>query len=127
MPKWVKEIPTSMYVSKVVNTDGKEAVNIEKISPNKIIFQTFLSEKRTIAVNTVYFPGWVAFVNGKLSDIQYDSPSGIIQLSLEKGENNVSLSFKETPIRILSNLISVMSFGSLFLLLYFVKYKRIKI
>lgn len=127
MPLWVKKIPNSMYESKVQNINGEEKINVKEVSPNRINFQVYLPQKRTIAVNTIYFPGWTAFVNGKLSEIYYDNPNGIIELKLEKGENNVSIYFTETFVRQISNLISLLSFGSLFIMLYFIKFKKIKI
>ncbi|PIR80138.1 MAG: hypothetical protein COU25_01665 [Candidatus Levybacteria bacterium CG10_big_fil_rev_8_21_14_0_10_35_13] len=127
MPKWVKNIPSSMYESKVQNIDGNEVINIEKISANKVNFNVSLSQKRIISVNTIYFPGWEASVNQNRTKIVFDNPAGIINLNLEKGENKVNVYFTETPIRILSNFISLLSLSSLLVLVYLIKYKKLKI
>ena len=127
MPKWVKNIPTKIYESKIENLNGEEKINIDKISPNNIAFYTNLKDRRTIAVNTVYFPGWEASVNQKRTEISFDNPAGIINLDLEKGENRVNVYFTETPIRVLSNFISLLSLSSLLILAYLVKYKKLKI
>lgn len=105
MPKWVKKIPVKMAQSKVVNLDGEEKINIEEITANKIEFDTFLASSRTIRVNTVYFPGWNVFVNGRKSNIIYDA--GLIDFNLEKGSNRVLVKFEETPARIVADLISI--------------------
>ncbi|OGH06464.1 MAG: hypothetical protein A2171_00855 [Candidatus Levybacteria bacterium RBG_13_35_9] len=127
MPKWVKSIPTKFYESKIENLSGDEEISIEKISPNNIIFNTNLKEKRIIAVNTVYFPGWEASINQKKEEVNFNNPAGIINLHLEKGENKVSVYFTETPIRILSNFISFLSLSSLLILAYLIKYRKFKV
>jgi uncharacterized membrane protein YwzB len=114
MPKWVQQVPQTMPIAKVENINGKEAVNISKASPSKTVFTVFLTSQKIIQVNTIYFPGWYAFVNGKQTEIIYNNPMGLINLRLEKGLNNVEVIFKETPLRLFSDLISVISLGGLF-------------
>lgn len=122
MPKWVKKAPTQMYSSKVENLNGEEKINLESVSANKISFNTFLASSREIRVNTVYFPGWTAYVNGRKSNIIYND--GLINLSLEKGRNEVLIKFEETPVRVLANLVSIVSF--LILVIFSLK-KNVKI
>lgn len=107
MPKWVKNIPTEMASSKVVNLKGEEKNNTREITANKIAFDVYLPMQRTIQVNTVYFPGWNVYVNGGKSNIIYDN--GLINFNLNKGENKVLVRFEETPIRFAADLISVFS------------------
>ena len=114
MPKWVKNIPTSMYSAKVQNLSGEEKVNVSKVSPNKTVFNVYLTKQSEIEINTIYFPGWVAYVNNEKTNINYDNDKGTIHLSLDKGENNVRVEFGETNIRNLGNIISL---GSLLLLI----------
>lgn len=121
MPKWVKQIPTSMANVKVENLSGKEAINITKNSPNKISFNADLSSETLVEVNTIYFPGWNTYVNGSKTKINYENPSGLIQMSLNKGNNNVLIEFSETTVRIISDFISLVS---LFVLLGLVIFKK---
>lgn len=122
MPKWVKQIPTSMATLKVENLTGKETINVTKISPNKVSFTTYLPVARIIQINTIYFPGWEAYANGKKLNINYDNNQGLIEFNLNKGQNDVLVVFGETPVRIVSDLISLLSLLVL-LSLYFVKRK----
>ena len=107
MPKWIKEPIREMAPSKVENLSGREKINIRKITASKINFDTLLSEDRTIRVNIVYFPGWNAYVNGNKSNIIHDD--GFINLHLNKGENKVLVKFEETSIRLMADLISILS------------------
>lgn len=124
MPKWVKQIPQAMAATKVENLNGKEAINLVQETANKNVFTTTLTAKRTIQVNTIYFPGWEAYVNGKQVKILYNNPMGLINLSLNKGINNVQVKFAETPVRLFADLISIVSL--LCLLGYVLLKKKLK-
>lgn len=123
MPLWVKDKPQKQWDEKIENINGKEAIETLQISSNKILFRTFLASERTIQVNTIYYPGWKAYVNNKEWLISYDNPKGVIRLNLIKGENSVGLFFRETPIRILGDLISLLSFLSLPVIYFIYKHK----
>ena len=124
MPVWVKDIPQTMSLTKVENPGGKEAINLIKSSPNKTEFTIFLADSRVIQVNTIYFPGWEAYVNGQPKGILFNNSKGLITLSLDKGANHVQLFFKETPVRRLADLISIISIG--YLLIFVLAKKKIK-
>lgn len=113
MPKWVKALPSARPNAKVENLNGQEKINTTIISPKQISFDVYLPTPRTIQVNTVYFPGWMAVVNRKRANIDYNNQQGLIRLNLDKGQNNVKVAFEETPIRLAADLISIISFGAL--------------
>lgn len=125
MPKWVRVVPSKMASSRVENLSGKEKVNITKATASKLSFEIFLAKPRTIQVNIIYFPGWVAYVNGKEVNINYNNPRGLIHLDLKKGKNDIMVEFKETPVRLFGDLISIVSL--LVLLAYLINKKRLKI
>lgn len=124
MPIWIKNIPTEMYKEKVVNINGNEKINLIESSPVNTSFNTYLNQDRQIRVNTVYFPGWTAYVNGKESAIEYQK-DGLINFDLKKGTNNVTILFKETQTRIIADLISIISLISLVVIFYLERKKRI--
>ena len=68
--------------------------------------------------NTYYFPGWELTVNNIPKDINYLNPKllGIINFDLKKGLYSVKLKFIDTPIKKVSNTISLL--GILLLVLY---------
>lgn len=127
MPKWVKVIPSKMYKSKVEVLNGNENPEILVQNANKTSFNVSLEKSRTIQVNTVYFPGWVAYVNGVKKDIVYDNPNGLIRINLDKGENNVEVIFEETPVRLFSDFVSIISLSCLFISYYFLRKKTFKL
>lgn len=126
MPKWVKKIPDKTASAKVENINGQEKINIVNINPNKIVFDTFVLTDRIIRVNTVYFPGWNVYANGRMVKINYEN-NGLIQFKLNKGQNNVKVVFEETGVRILSDILSIISVLGLLFLGYLITIKRFKI
>jgi len=125
MPKWVKKVPSSMYSEKIENLSGEEKIDISKVTPNKTVFSVFLTKESEIEVNTIYFPGWTAYVNGEKRNINYNNEEGVIRLILSKGQNDVRIEFQETNVRSLSNLISL--FFLIVLIIYSLPFKnRIK-
>lgn len=127
MPKWVKTIPDKMFLSKVENINGKERINIVKLSPKEISFNVNLPTQRLIKVNTIYFPGWVAFVNNNKTNIIYKNTQGVITLLLNKGQNNVKVIFEETPVRLISDMVSLLSLFILLGLFIQIKNKKINL
>ncbi len=108
MPKWVKQIPVSNPDSKVETTSG--AVSNLTLKSNSITFNSKASAEATIKINTIYFPGWVAQIDKQKTPIKYNNPTGVMELTVPKGMHTVSLKFEETPIRLISDLISIQSF-----------------
>lgn len=68
-------------------------------------------ERSRIRENTLYFPGWDVFVDGKKADVEFQDPSnrGLITFFLEKGNHIVSIRFQETKLRLVANIISLLS------------------
>lgn len=67
--------------------------------------------------NTLYFPGWKVYINGKSKDIDIlhsSSPSGIISFTVPKGMHKLEVMFLDTYIEILGKIISI---SMLFLIL----------
>lgn len=123
MPKWVKTFPSSRPDAKVENLNGAEKISTIIVSPKQISFGVYLPAPRILQVNTVYFPGWTASVNGAKTKINYDNPGGLIRLSLSQGANKVAVTFLETPLRLISDFISVISFY--LLILFSLKYQKL--
>lgn len=56
-----------------------------------------------------YFPDWKAFVNGSQTDFTYDNTLGLITTTLNQGENTVRLKLFNTPLRTVSNWLTLIS------------------
>ncbi len=65
----------------------------------------------TILDNTLYFPGWSATVDSKKVPIEFQDANyrGLITFPVSKGNHNIEVRFGDSPIRAVSNIISVAS------------------
>ncbi|MGE3273081.1 MAG: hypothetical protein AB7P40_30390, partial [Chloroflexota bacterium] len=62
-----------------------------------------------IVLNTVYFPGWRAEVDGEPVELGITSPEGLIAVQVPAGPSKVRILFENTPIRTQGEMISLVS------------------
>jgi hypothetical protein len=67
----------------------------------------------TITLNLLYFPGWQAKLNGEPISLAPHPGSGLIDLSLPAGNHTLTLTFGETPLRRLADIISIVAWAGL--------------
>lgn len=109
MPIWVKEKPKERAPEKVEIANGEGRIN-ELVSRSiKTSFQLDVVEESRIRINTIYFPGWEVNVDGKPAHVGYDNPSGVIEFAIDRGKHFVTATFIETPLRVVSNIISIIA------------------
>lgn len=113
MPRWVKTIPTAWQQEKVVTRYG----SVEKITvtPNRVVFWTNAPQKAIYTIHKVYFPGWSITVDGRMTEVSYNNPEGVMHIVVPGGEHKVIAVFKETQIRLISDIISMISIVLIFL------------
>lgn len=121
MPIWLKNKPSEHPKDKIEVIEGMAEISNIKINSNEITFNISSQENSKIQINTVYFPGWRASLNGKRASLDYKE-NGLIMLNIPSGESRMVVKFGETPLRIISDIISVLSFG--LLLIYNLRLKR---
>jgi uncharacterized membrane protein len=61
-------------------------------------YQVSAQVRSVLVMRTLYFPGWVARVGGQVANVN-PSPAGHIQLIVQPGEQNLSLTLEDTPAR----------------------------
>ncbi len=122
-PVWVKKPPKEAPPEKV-ELEGK--YQIKKQESNLLDFEVDASQKQKVFVNTIYYPGWQLFINGKEEKIDYNNDKGIISFGLPSGKSEVRVVFRETPLRQFSNTVSLISF-SVFLALMVKFFKNEKV
>lgn len=110
MPKWVKVKPEGRPENKVEIIAGQGEVNIIKAKSNQIVFDVNAVSNITTQINMLYFPGWEIYVNNKKWNINYENDRGVMRINLQQGQYKVSAKFQETPIRLISDIISLVTF-----------------
>lgn len=124
MPVWVKEKPTQRPEKKVVVVKGNGEVENIVANNKQISFSVTAKEEINLQVQTIYWPGWEAMINGNQSQIMYNNRRGLIELRVPQGNHHVVVRFGETPVRLLSNALSLLSVIGLFILLLYQKHKK---
>lgn len=109
MPKWVKIKPTQRFKEKVEIVSGNAMISNLVYNSKKIEFNIDSVSDSRIRINTVYFPGWKVFIDGKESAIDYNNDFGVMDLQISKGEYRVKSIFTETSLRLLADTISIIS------------------
>ena len=108
-PLWVKEKPTKRYDQKVEVITGSAVVSELKYNSKSISFTYKSNDDSVLQVNTIYYPGWKAYLNGDLTKIDYDNEKGVMRINASKFRNKVSFYFTETFPRLGANIVSIVS------------------
>lgn len=107
-PKWVHDdLVSKPAVDKVVIPGKNQSIPVTFFTSNRAEFAVSTDQPEKVRVNTIYYPGWKAYVNGYETPISY--PEGFMEFTLPQGKNNVNLRFTETPFREVSDIISLTS------------------
>ncbi len=117
MPRWVKERPLEMAKSKLEIQKGSPSLQNVSYKSERISFTTKSSDSSEVLVNTIYFPGWNATIDGTNSKINYDNKYGVMTVNIPAGIHNIVFKFSETTPRLFADLISVISFVVLVLII----------
>lgn len=122
MPGWVKEKPVRHFTNKVEIKSGSGIVSDVSWNGKRVSAKVLAKEDIIVVVNTIYFPGWNVYLNGKKTTIFYNNKMGVIEVSVASGNYNLEAVFEETPLRLASDAVTIGSFIGL--LFYVIRNKR---
>jgi hypothetical protein len=124
MPLWVKELPTKAPMQKVELLSGGP----ENLSYNskKISFVVDLPRSEIVRINTIYYPGWVFSIDGIKTGINYSNKFGVININVSAGKHIIKGEFTETPLRLFSDIISLISVVGLMIFLMYSLIHKLK-
>lgn len=97
------------YPVEIIQGEGTIKSIIKK--SNKHTFRINAESNLKVLDNTVYFPGWQVLVNGKKVPIEFQDINhrGLITFSVPSGMHIIEMVFRESPIRMFSNIVSIAS------------------
>ena len=119
-PKHAKEVPTAPAPKSVILSgmaNGEELIK----KTNKAVYKVNLQEQSEIQFPIVFFPDWTANIRDKSIETYPSGDLGLVTTKLEAGEHEVNLRFKNTQIRTLGNILSLLSVLLLGLFIYIPK------
>ncbi len=108
MPVWVHIKPKNRApdLAVFINPMNTNVFN-KKILSDYFSFSVQSKSSNTLIVNQVYFPGWDAYVDSKKRILKITENTGLMSLNIENGYHTVELKFNKTPVRIISDLLSL--------------------
>ena len=113
LPPWVKNPPSKAPPKKI---ETQAQYQIAKQKSNLLEFTILTKGPTSVVINTIYYPGWDLFINNQKKAINYEK-SGLIEFNPPQGESKITLKFKETYLRLFSDIITLISFLFLICLL----------
>ena len=108
LPKTALEPREGAPISPLI-TSGKAAISSFENKSNRWKFNIKVLETSIVEVPVYYFPNWEVRVNGEKYPFKYDNILGRIAIELKQGEYKVSGNFRNTTIRNIANLITILS------------------
>lgn len=112
LPIWVQNSDTKYFDNLRAEKDKMEVLSFKK-SPVSLDAQIKVASVSAIKAPISYFPGWEVWANGKLISQSPLDEDGLIGFTLSPGAYNIRIDFKDTPVRLMGNLLS---FGALLLM-----------
>lgn len=109
MPLWVIDKPHVRFDKKVTVKEGDASITDLYYDSHKIQFHSNASLGSRLLINTIYFPGWEFTIDQDKTEIDYSNPMGIMSLNVSEGEHEVMGMFTRTPVRAISELITLCS------------------
>lgn len=125
LPIYAKEVPSKPASGYEILTGENKIIDFKEGS-NRISFKTETNNYTVIRLHKYYFPTWRIFVDGKEIRVEYkDNSMGLMTLILGKGNHTIDAKLYDTPIRSLSNLITLLGFG-ITALLFLISFTRVR-
>lgn len=126
LPKSAAEKPLTAVDSSYQLLTGDSSISNFKQGTNWVRFETNTKTHTIIRLSQVYFPNFKIFIDGKEAQVEYKNNSlGLMTIILGEGKHIVEGRLFDTPIRIISNIATVIS-AVLALLLGIVQFKRVR-
>lgn len=109
MPKWVSDIPLSRPVETLEVIDGDVSLTSRTFAGERIRVNIEASTESIVQINKVYYPGWGVTIDDRLIPIKYGNALGVMRVAVPKGSHRLEASFRETPMRFMADVVSVVS------------------
>lgn len=108
---WSAGDPSAYPKEQISLISGKGSVSDVRKGLRKHTFSVNASMDTVVLDNTMYFPSWTATVDGVKTPIQFQDANhrGLITFSVPKGIHTITVKFMDSPVRALSNALSLLT------------------
>lgn len=126
LPIYAKEPPAELASNRYQILTGDSQIFDFKEGTNWLSFKTDTKNHTIIRLSQYYFPDWKVFVDGNEIVVDYKNNSlGLMTFILGKGGHTVEARLYDTPIRSLSNLITLAGAG-ITVFLFLISFVRVR-
>lgn len=110
LPIFAKEPPAELATKRYEILTGVVKISDFKEGTNWFNFKADVDLHAIIRMSQYYFPDWKIFVDRKEINFQYkDNTLGLMTIILAPGDHFVEARLYDTPVRVISNLVSLVS------------------
>jgi len=114
---WKKDRPKD--VAQIISGDA--TIVTHKVTPIKYYFEINARVPSIVRFNIVYYPGWTVMIGQSKAPIDFIK-DGVVQFQVGSGITFGSVYFGETPLRVVSDIVSV---GSIIILCVIIMRRRV--
>lgn len=107
-PIWVQFDKVEYFPTPRAGSGEIEVLSFEQKTAKAKANIKVLSDSK-IEVPITYFPGWQVSANGERVNLSEPSLQGLITFQLPKGDYQIDLALTDTPVRIIGNLVSLIT------------------
>jgi hypothetical protein len=111
LPIYAKAPPAELANFQYKIIEGKAIVSDFQKGSNKYSFAINAEESSRVLLAQYYFPRWKIFVDGNRVEIDYQNDLGLMNFEVPTGEHKVTGKLYDTPLRVFSNWLTVLSVG----------------
>lgn len=108
LPIWVTSVDGERFDVPIAET-GEITVSNWQRNSRLLRFSVNAYSDSVIEAPVAYFPGWEVRANNQVVPQSPPSKMGLVRFKLPAGDYNIEIEFKDTPIRIAGNIISLLS------------------
>ncbi len=104
-----KDYPVRRDKAEIIRGKGKVTNRILKNASR--IYSIQAETDLQVSDNTFYFPGWHVYIDGVETNIEFQDPTyrGVITFAVPKGGHEVNVVYKDTKVRAIGKVITVLS------------------
>lgn len=114
LPKYVSLKDINKNLAEFTIISGKGIINSQQRQDYESTASVTMENDGQLLIKRIYFPGWQVYQDGKQID-NFKKGNGII-IPLTKSQSNIKVTYRNPPLVIFSNYISIIAWG-LFLLI----------
>jgi len=111
-PIWSVRFMEHRFKAPLEVIGGAASIKQNQRASTRHVYTVEVLRKTQFLENTLYFPGWEILIDGKKIPIEYQDGHhrGIMTFFVEQGKHTIEVRYKETKLRLIADIISIISF-----------------